>query len=243
MFYNIAWAKSEVQSQVESSNLLSDVLGAGIGVQLLLLVLIIMSFFSWTIIFQKLQQFKKLNELDSKFADFFWSSSNIQNINNRISEFKDSTLGNIFLAGYQELERLLKVTKEHGQNLSGYDIENIERALRKATDIELQKIESKLSFLATTGSTAPFIGLLGTVVGIMNSFRDIYKAGSASLATVAPGISEALFATAVGLFAAIPAVMAYNYLLQKLKRIENEMHNFNSDFLNISRRSFFNRGN
>lgn len=243
MIYNIAWAKPEIQAQVESTSLISDILGAGIGVQLLLLSLIIMSFYSWAIIFQKIQQFKKLKEVDSKFSDFFWSSSNIQNINNRMTEFKDSSLGNIFQAGYQELERLMKVSKDHGQALSSYDLENIERALRKATDIEIQKIESKMSFLATTGSTAPFIGLLGTVVGIMNSFRNIYAAGSASLATVAPGISEALFATAVGLFAAIPAVMAYNYLLQKLKAIENDMHNFTSDFLNISRRSFFSRSN
>lgn len=123
-----------------------------------------------------------------------------------------------------------------------FGLDNLERTLRKATDTELSKAEKHLSFLATTGSTAPFIGLLGTVVGIMSSFGQIAASGSASLAVVAPGISEALFATAVGLFAALPAVAAYNFFVGQVRKIELSISNFASDFLNVAKRNYFREG-
>jgi biopolymer transport protein TolQ len=123
-----------------------------------------------------------------------------------------------------------------GDELSGLD--NITRAMKRSHTAEITHLESLVPFLATTGSTAPFIGLFGTVWGIMIAFQDIGKMGSANLATVAPGISEALIATATGLAAAIPAVIAYNYFNSKIKVLDAEMESFTSDFLNIIKRHF-----
>lgn len=206
-------------------------MGAGIAVQFLLLVLIGMSIVSWAIIFKKRKVFAQVTEDNDKFLDLFWSASTLEQVKDKLDRHTESPLSRIFNAGFSELERV----KRKGETSMGLGIDNLERSLRKGQDLETSLLEEKLSFLATTGSTAPFIGLLGTVVGIMNSFRAISNAGSASLATVAPGISEALFATAVGLFAAIPAVMAYNYMLNEVRKHENHMNNFISDFLNIAR--------
>ena len=118
-------------------------------------------------------------------------------------------------------------------------IENFARALRKASDIQIASLESRLGFLATTGSTGPFIGLFGTVWGIMNAFQKIGNTGQASLAVVAPGISEALIATAIGLATAIPAVVAYNHFVSQVKREELEISNFSSDLMNVAKRNFF----
>lgn len=221
-------ATTELATQ---SSLISDIMGAGIAVQFLLLVLILMSVISWAIIFKKKKLFSQAKEDNEKFLDLFWSAANLDQVKNKLSRHGESPLSRIFDSGFTELERV----KRNGGQAMGSGVENVERSLRKGQDQEISLLEEKMSFLATTGSTAPFIGLLGTVVGIMNSFRAISNAGSASLATVAPGISEALFATAVGLFAAIPAVMAYNYLLNEVRKQENEMNNFITDFLNIAR--------
>lgn len=206
-------------------------MGAGIAVQFLLLVLIGMSVVSWAIIFKKRKAFQQIKIDNEKFLDLFWSAATLEQVKDKLDRHGESPLSRIFNSGFTELER---VRRKKNSTL-GDGVDNLERALRKGQDLEVSALEDKLAFLATTGSTAPFIGLLGTVVGIMTSFRAISNAGSASLATVAPGISEALFATAVGLFAAIPAVMAYNYLLNEVRKQENQMNNFISEFLNISR--------
>ncbi len=221
-------ATTEISTQ---SSLISDIMGAGIAVQFLLLILIGMSIFSWAIIFKKRKAFRQIREENQRFLDLFWSAATLEQVKDKIERHSESPLSRIFNSGFTELER---VRRKKSLTLSE-GTENLERALRKGQDQEVSFLEEKLAFLATTGSTAPFIGLLGTVVGIMTSFRAISNAGSASLATVAPGISEALFATAVGLFAAIPAVMAYNYLLNEVRNQENQMNNFISEFLNISR--------
>jgi biopolymer transport protein TolQ len=143
-----------------------------------------------------------------------------------------------FRAGYIELARLKKTSGED-QTMLGGGIENVERALRRAQNSESTALLALTPFLATVGSTSPFIGLFGTVWGVMKAFNDIGRMGSANLATVAPGISEALIATAVGLLAAIPAVIAYNYFLSSIKNLESEMDSFSSDFLNIVKRHFF----
>lgn len=221
-------ATTEITTQ---SSLISDIMGAGIAVQFLLLVLIGMSIISWAIIFKKKKLFAQVREDNDKFLDLFWSAATLEQVKDKLDRHGESPLSRIFSLGFSELE---KVQRKNNPTLgSGFD--NLERSLRKGQDQEISYLEERLSFLATTGSTAPFIGLLGTVVGIMTSFRAISNAGSASLATVAPGISEALFATAVGLFAAIPAVMAYNYMLNEVRKQENNMNNFISDFLNIAR--------
>jgi biopolymer transport protein TolQ len=223
---NVQAASTEITTQ---TSLISDIMGAGFAVQFLLLVLIAMSIVSWAIIFKKRRFFAQISEDNNKFLDLFWSAATLEQVKDKMDRHAESPLSRIFNTGFSELERVQR------KNSSHMGIDNLERSLRKGHDQEISLLEERLSFLATTGSTAPFIGLLGTVLGIMNAFRSISNAGSASLATVAPGISEALFATAVGLFAAIPAVMAYNYLLNEVRKHENNMNNFVSDFLNIAR--------
>ncbi len=159
-------------------------------------------------------------------------------------EAPPSPVSEVFRAGYLEL---IKLRKRHAQAQAGAktdeaglgDIESIERALSRARTMAITEMENKVPFLATTASAAPFIGLFGTVWGIMNSFRNIGAKGAANLATVAPGIAEALVATAIGLVAAIPAVMGYNYLSRRIRVISAEMETFTNDFLNIIRRRFF----
>jgi biopolymer transport protein TolQ len=150
----------------------------------------------------------------------------------------------VFRAGYVELSKVTAQKKEGSEGgmseeLGG--IENVERALKRAAASEVTHLESQVPFLGTTASAAPFVGLFGTVWGIMRAFHDIYRMGNANLATVAKPISEALIATAVGLFAAIPAVIAYNYFVSKIRVLDSEMTNFSNDFLNIVRRHFFSR--
>lgn len=223
-------AETTAELAVKSS-LFSDVMGAGITVQALLLILVVMSVVSWAVILKKRKLFAKTRKDSDKFFKVFWSFDSLDQVKSRLDEKKEeSPLSRIFNAGFFELERVRK------RKLSpGFALDNLEKTLRREQDQEISFLEDKMVFLATTGSTAPFIGLLGTVIGIMNSFRAISNTGSASLSTVAPGISEALFATAIGLFAAIPAVMAYNYLLNEIRKEENNMNNFISSFLNMAR--------
>ena len=219
-------ATPEISAQ---TSLISDIMGAGIAVQALLLLLIVMSIISWAIIFKKRKLFNQVREDNERFLDLFWSAATLEQVKDKLDRHQESPLSRIFNSGFSELER---IRRKDGQRLER--VGNLERSLRRGQDQEVSLLEERLQFLATTGATAPFIGLLGTVLGIMSSFRAISNAGSASLATVAPGISEALFATAVGLFAAIPAVMAYNYLLNEVRKQENEINNFISEFLNIA---------
>lgn len=234
-FISNAWAESTTNVTTDHQ-ILSGIANAGIVVQTLLLALIALSVWNWFIIFKKRGEFQQIATENESFLKVFWESSSLQQIQGKIGQYEHSPIARIFKAGYQEIERILNT---HQQELLASGMENLERTIRKTHDDEIASMENHLSVLATTGSTAPFIGLLGTVIGIMNSFQDIASSGSASLAVVAPGISEALFATAVGLFAAIPAVVSYNYLLGKIKKVENQLNGFDSDFLNIARRNFF----
>lgn len=235
LLVSTSWAQDSTPQVAVQNQLIHGILNAGIVVQALLIVMIGMSVWNWLIIFKKKNQFEKIQNDNAKFFEFFWSASNLQQIFAKAEEYKESPAARVFISGYQELERIVGT---HNSSLLLTGIDNLERTLRKAHDDEIEQMEHQLSILATTGSTAPFVGLLGTVIGIMSSFQDIAKSGSASLAVVAPGISEALFATAVGLFAAIPAVVAYNFLINKIKKTENQMNGFSSDFLNIARRNF-----
>lgn len=207
-----------------------------------LLLLIFFSVMSWAIIVYKLTQVRKAQRNAMKFLETFWESKRLDSIYETTKGQPNSPLAAVFCAGYVELSKVKKVQAAEGEaasndiSLSGMD--NISRAMRRAHLTELTHLEALVPFLATTGSTAPFVGLFGTVWGIMVSFQDIGRMGSASLATVAPGISEALIATAAGLGAAIPAVIAYNYFVSKIKVLDSEMENFTSDFLNIIKRHF-----
>lgn len=228
------------------TGILDGVMGAGPVVQGLLLLMLSLSVVSWAIIITKRRQLKLMYEANESFVDAFWKATSLEDMAKKAKDYQNSNIAVVFLAAFQELQRIAEkslgsksadVGSDSSTRLTGID--NLERTIRKVSDSEIAKAEANLSFLATVGSTSPFIGLLGTVIGIMTSFQQIAASGSASLAVVAPGISEALFATAIGLFAALPAVAAYNYFVGQVKRIEMGVASFGSDFLNVAKRNFF----
>ncbi len=222
----------------------SMVLHAGLMVKFVLLLLLGFSITSWAIMLFKSFQIRKARRESYYFLELFWKSRSLASAYNDSGRFDSCPVAEIFKVGYQELTRLRKTTRE---TIDGDDVaeispaqrpglENVERALRRAINVETNRLSRTLSFLATTGNTTPFIGLFGTVWGIMSSFQEIGISGSANLAIVAPGISEALVATAAGLAAAIPAVIGFNYFMNQVSVLETEMTNFIADFLNILER-------
>lgn len=234
-------AYAQATKSTVNINALDAIFQASLVVQLTLLALIGMSVVSWAIIFLKRKQFRRISIENEKFIDAFWKATSLDRLNGEVDEYSKSALAHVFKHGFQELQRIADSNLADKSNrmpkLSGID--NLARSLQKASDVEISKLERHLTFLATTGSTGPFIGLFGTVWGIMGAFHKIGQMGAASLAVVAPGISEALVATAIGLAAAIPAVVAYNQFVAKLKHAEMEIEGFKTDFLNIVKRNFF----
>ncbi|MCF7822006.1 MAG: protein TolQ [Mariprofundaceae bacterium] len=214
----------------------SLILGAGIVVKTVLLLLIFLSIMSWGIIFNKWRVYRKTKHDAETFSASFWGGSDMDTLLAGIpQQYKDSPLPNIFQSGYREYMRNRRDSgnDEDGKIVAGGGLEGIRRALDAALSRELEGLSRHLAFLATVGSTSPFIGLFGTVWGIMNAFQSIAMTQNTSLAAVAPGIAEALVATAFGLVAAIPAVVAYNKFTSDLKRIAAGMEQFSSEFLNI----------
>ncbi len=220
-------------NKLEVWELIRNASGVVIGV---LVILGLMSVATWYIIGYKYLAIQKAQRQSEQFEDAFWRGRDIQAIHGAAQGLRHSPLSLMFLAGYSELSKLQQQPQASGEREG--DLENIERALMKAQLKETTRLESMVPFLATTGSAAPFIGLFGTVWGIMNSFRAIGAMKTASVANVAPGIAEALIATAIGLVAAIPAVMAYNYFVRRIRVLQSEMETFTKDFLNIVRRHF-----
>jgi len=229
-------------------DLIHMISNAGIVVQLVLLLLLFFSITSWAIIIVKYRYIKRSYKQSIEFTEFFWKSRDLSNAFAKAKQLHGSPLARIFRIGYLELKKTsqtgppveAKSSDNPGNNLAFNTkfagIDNVKRALRRATNTEMTRMTQMVPFLATTGNTAPFIGLFGTVWGIMNSFSGIGQRGSASLAVVAPGISEALVATAAGLAAAIPAVIAFNFFTNKIRIVETELHSFAADFLNIIER-------
>jgi len=219
---------------------------ASLMVQFVLLLLLFFSITSWAIILIKYLYFRKAFKESVKFIDFFWKSRDLSDAFNKAKQLSNSPIARTFRIGYVELKNFSKPGTSASGGSSGAPsdslgaqlggIGNVQRALRRAMDVEVNRMNQLVSFLATTGSSTPFIGLFGTVWGIMNSFHGIGLRGSASLAVVAPGISEALVATAAGLAAAIPAVIAYNFFNQKIRTMDTELRSFSSDMLNIIER-------
>ncbi len=206
-----------------------------------LLILIGSSVASWAIIFRKHVHLSRARGQSLQFLETFWRSKRLDTIYSAADETPISPVAQVFRTGYVELS---KVTQAHESEEGSMQdqlgaMENVERALARAANAELSTLEASVPFLGTTAAAAPFVGLFGTVWGIMGAFRDIYAAGNANLATVARPISEALVATAVGLFAAIPALVAYNAFNTRIRVLENEMRNFSADFLNIIKRHIF----
>jgi len=227
-------------------NVLEIFLNAGLVVQMVMLLLLLFSITSWAIILIKIRMIGRAFKESAGFIDFFWKSRDLSNAFGRAKQLNYSPVARVFRVGYLELKKVSQTgaamasktaaAEEQPMGFQFTGIENIKRSLRRAIDTEMTRLTQMVPFLATTGNTTPFIGLFGTVWGIMNSFHAIGQRGSANLAVVAPGISEALIATAAGLAVAIPAVIAFNFFTQKIRVIETELQSFSADFLNIVER-------
>ena len=226
----------------QQQGILDLVRGSSLIVQGVLYLLILFSVVSWGIIFYKYRQVRTAKNESERFVGIFWESRNLASIHDASRELRSSSVAQVFRAGYEELLRVSRSKKEssHGEGLTTElgGVDNVARAMKRATSVEITKLEKSLTFLATTASTTPFIGLFGTVWGIMNAFRGLSVTHSSSIQAVAPGIAEALIATAAGLAAAIPALMAYNHFVQKIKVLTADMDNFSHEFLNIAERHF-----
>lgn len=218
---------------------------AGAMVKFVMLLLLFFSLGSWYIVFNRYMRFKKIRKNSYNFQKAFWGCKSLAEVNKTVDESLDCPEYSIFKSGYNELQKIIR-SKPHGADdeslamrMAGVD--NLKRCLQKAETVTINDLSHNLSFLATTGSATPFIGLFGTVWGIMASFHEIGKSGSASLAVVAPGISEALVATAAGLAVAIPAVIFYNYFSNIVAEMEGEMQSFAADFMNLIERDLISK--
>ena len=219
------------------------VLGTGPVVAAVLWTLIAFSIACWGIILYKLVSISRARRQSERFITIFWESKNLNTIHTASLGFANSPVAQVFRAGYQELLQLTRAKKQvvGGEGSFSTDlggIENVTRSMKRQANVELTKLEYGITFLATTGSTCPFIGLFGTVWGIMTAFLGLSASHSSSIQAVAPGIAEALIATAVGLVAAIPAQMFFNYFVARVRVLATEMDNFTSEFLNIAERHF-----
>jgi biopolymer transport protein TolQ len=216
-------------------NIFKIISDADIIVQFILLLLVFFSVFSWAIIIFKRRTLRAAFRQSDKFLDVFRKSRSLTDVSEAARKYRGSPLAAIFQAGYKELAYQSK-SSAAGNGWTGEKTDSLNRALLKASNAEVSRLEKMMFFLATTGSVSPFIGLFGTVWGIMISFERIGTLRSASLQVVAPGIAEALIATAVGLFAAVPAVIAYNYFLGRIKDVISDMEDFSLEFLSIAER-------
>ncbi|MBV36068.1 MAG: protein TolQ [Rickettsiales bacterium] len=210
------------------------ILDASIPVQLIMLLLLIVSVMSWALIFQRSSVLNTASKKSKQFEDKFWSGIDLSKLSTELSQSQQKKQGleSLFLAGYKEFIRLRQQSGVSPEAV----MDGTHRAMRVAHSREVEKLEQNLSFLATVGSVTPYIGLFGTVWGIMTSFIALGSVKQATLAMVAPGIAEALIATAMGLFAAIPAVIAYNRFTNRLQRIEIRYENFLEEFSGILHR-------
>ena len=195
-------------------------------VKFVIIILIAASIYSWAIILEKYKLFKKINGSSSIFEEQFWSSKSADSLYKKLEGYNEDPMANVFKAG---MDFMIK-----NKSRSASNQERVLQALSGSIDKEMEVVEKKLTFLATVGSTAPFIGLFGTVWGIMNSFQSIAISKNTSLAIVAPGIAEALFATALGLLAAIPAVVAYNKFTSDSRKYSTRLENFSQSFISIT---------
>ncbi len=205
-------------------SLISLFLRADFVVKSVIIILIAASIYSWAIIIDKFKLFKKINESTLEFEEKFWKSKSAESFYNNLSASKEDPMSNVFR---KTMQIVLKSRSRNNLN------EKLSGLLESNIETEVNSLEKNFSFLATVGSTAPFIGLFGTVWGIMNSFQSIAVSRNTSLAIVAPGIAEALFATALGLLAAIPAVIAYNRFNSDSKKYSQRLENFAKRFLSI----------
>jgi len=225
------------------------VMNSGPVAKIVLGVLFIFSVLSWAIILQKMSAYKNSRKQDRVFLEHFSKSRNLTQVNKFAQELKHSPVARVFLTGYRELYVFQELAKKERESenkaavpgvpmLNALDLKGIGIAMNKSINREIEQLSHRLEFLATTGSASPFIGLFGTVWGIMHSFRMIGQQGAASIGGVAPGIAEALIATAAGLVAAIPAVIFFNYLNDKIRLFTSAMDDFSSDFLYLTEKNW-----
>ena len=217
-------------SQVNDEfTLISLFFRADIVVKLVILILFASSIFSWTIIIHKIRLFRSLKEISKQFEEEFWSGRSIKEITSSTRELPESPIKYVFNEAVDEIEKSNQETTKKIDSL----VDRLNRVMEAAIDFQNEKLSEYFSYLATIGATTPFIGLFGTVWGIMNSFQSIAISRNTSLAVVAPGIAEALFATALGLLAAIPAVVAYNKFNSDSRRYFSKIDNFSKRFISI----------
>ncbi len=213
--------------------ILKLIMDASLIVKMVMAILVLASLASWTLMFIKNSQLKRAQKKLDTFEDRFWSGISLNKLYSDLAQRDDREgLAAIFFNGYHEYARMNKGSTPRQLPI----IDTAQRAMRVAEAREMDKLEQNLSFLATVGSTSPYVGLFGTVWGIMNSFLSLSQMQQATLAVVAPGIAEALIATAIGLFAAIPAVIAYNRFADKVDRIAVRYENFREEFMTLLER-------
>ena len=235
---------AEAQSAEISTDVVSLVLRSGPVAKIVLTILLLFSAVSWGIILYKAFQFARADHQSRSFIDIFRRSSKFSEVQAVCQSLRASPLVGLFQAGYAELNAQLRQAQPANPEPKAAarpllkSLDAVDRALLRAASVEVARLEHRVMFLATTASITPFIGLFGTVWGIMTAFQGIGASGSSSLGVVAPGIAEALIATAAGLFAAIPAVYFYNHLTARVKRFAAEMDDFSLEFLNIAERNF-----
>jgi biopolymer transport protein TolQ len=223
----------------EPISILHLILGASVVVQIVMAILVMASLVSWIMIFQRIFVLSSIRRMANVFESEFWSGNDLRSIFIEIESVDADPIGieHLFYSGFKEFTRSRQQYGTQAERI----MQNVQRAMRVALSREEERLEASLPFLATVGSTSPYIGLFGTVWGIMNSFRGLATANQASLSVVAPGISEALIATAIGLFAAIPAVIAYNRYSAQVEVIMNRFEAFSDEFSSILNRSIQNR--
>jgi biopolymer transport protein TolQ len=214
---------------------------SGVVVKFVLLILVMASVLSWTIIWQKYKELHTLSKANDKFSDFFRKSNSISDIHKEATENIDSTMSLMFKKGFEELNKTIEKLNQVGkgnlvQHFTAHGFQSLERALKSGYNAANEKMDMRVSLLATIGSITPFIGLFGTVWGIIDAFSGLSQGGG-SIEAVAPGIAEALVATAIGLAAAIPAVVFYNLFNNHISRINLQMESFSQEFLNLIERT------
>lgn len=221
---------------VPEYSIISMIFASGPVVLAVLIILILLSVWSWAITIAKIMQFRKARTDSDEFSSIFWESRNLARVDDSSRRLEGSPLAQVFISGYRELSHLLQDTKRVSDDDLEGNLGTVERVLRRAELKESMKLERGITFLATVASAAPFIGLFGTVWGIMDAFHRLKNVESTTLQAVAPGISEALVATAIGLAAAIPAAVAYNYFAVAVREFRESMDKFSLEFLAITRR-------
>jgi biopolymer transport protein TolQ len=241
----LALQVQDVAPLAGSEGLTKIILETGPLNQAVLAILIVFSIVSWAIILFKTVSYGRVERQTATFLDVFRRSQKFSEVQAVCPSLPQSPLVGVFQAGYAEINAQFRLTTQGASNPTGAparpmlkSLDAVDRALIRAATAEVNKLERRLTFLATTASVSPFIGLLGTVVGITIAFQRIGATGSTNLAVVGPGISEALIATAAGLFAAIPAVIFYNHFVHRVKDFSATMDDFALEFLNIAERNF-----